>query len=93
MIYPKKEGGVLAFNSKFSAKSRPGRLRAYVGMSAGPVRFSKGVHHPGTEARRFSDLAAARGLREGTKKIVAELKAVIAARGVAKFYSGPGWGK
>jgi hypothetical protein len=94
-IVPRGEGYPLAFNSKFSAKSRPGRLRAYKGFSGPPVRFAMAVWHPGTEARRFSDLAAARGLREGIKRIKDELQAVIdgRARWAAHKYSGPGWGK
>jgi len=83
----------LAFNSKFSAKSRPGRLRAYVGFSGPPKRFAWLVWHPGNQARRFSDLAAARGLREGIKRITADLQKMIANRGKAVYYSGPGWGK
>jgi len=93
-IVPRGSGYPLRFNSVFSAKSRPGRLRAYVGKSRPPTRFAMAVWHPGTKARRFSDLAAARGLREGIKRITAELKALIDQRAAWRStrYTGAGWG-
>lgn len=78
MIFPKKAGGVLAFNSRFRAKSRPNSLRAYAGMSAGPVRFSRGVHHPGFPARNFTKLAIEKAYREGSKIVRAQLDRLIA---------------
>ena len=91
-IVPKTPGGVLAFNSQFSAKSRPGRLRAYVGSSCPPVRFAKAVMHPGIEPRRFSELATARALREGMKRINEEVGRWLAhVKGSTNMTPGPGW--
>ena len=52
-IYP-RAGGVLAFQGGFRAKTRPGSLRSGAGGRSGPTVFSKGVQHPGTEARNFT---------------------------------------
>ena len=80
MIFPKKPGGVLAFNSRFSAKSRPNSLKAYVGSSRGPVRFARGVHHPGFPARNYDKLAIEKAKREGSKIVKAQLERIIARR-------------
>jgi hypothetical protein len=48
-----KPGNVLAFPSVFRPKSQPGRQTSGAGFSGGPTRFSMGVNHPGTKARRF----------------------------------------
>jgi hypothetical protein len=80
IIAPKAAGGVLAFNSKFKAKSRPNSLRAYKGMSAGPVRFAAHVHHPGNAARNFTKLAFEKARRDGPRIIDAEIRALIAGR-------------
>lgn len=79
-IFPRREGGVLAFNSRFKAKSRPNSLRAYRGMSAGPTRFAAFVNHPGTEPRNFTKLAFERARRDGAKIVDAQIKALIAGR-------------
>ena len=80
VIAPKREGGVLAFNSRFKAKSRPNSLRAYKGMSAGPTRFAAVVHHPGFAARNFTKLAVERAERNGVKIVNEEIRALIAGR-------------
>jgi hypothetical protein len=56
MIYPKKEGGVLAFPGNFKPKTRVGVITSYKGYSGGATVFSKGVKHPGTQARGFSEI-------------------------------------
>ena len=56
IILPKKPGGVLAFRGVYKAKTTPGVLDAHGGGSSGPTIFSRGVIHPGTEARGFSEL-------------------------------------
>lgn len=48
-----KNANVLAFPSAFRPKSQPGRQTSGAGFKGGPTRFSMGVHHPGTKARRF----------------------------------------
>ena len=55
IIRPKKRGGVLAFPSSFSPKSKPGSLRARKGSSGGPTVFSREVRHPGTKPRKFTE--------------------------------------
>ena len=44
----------LMFPTKFSPKSRPGRLQAYAGSSGPPMAVAMEVHHPGTKARDFT---------------------------------------
>jgi len=48
-----KNASVLAFPSIFRPKSQPGRQTSGAGYKGGPTIFSMGVHHPGTQARRF----------------------------------------
>lgn len=58
LIFPKKEGGVLAFKSKYSARTAPiANENAGTGKSSGKTKFSKGVLHPGNEAREFTAYA------------------------------------
>lgn len=51
---------VLAFNEGYSAKTKPGFVGSYPGGSYGAKVFRPFVNHPGTEARRFSNLIAKR---------------------------------
>jgi hypothetical protein len=83
MIFPKKAGGRLRFNTRFSAKSRPNSLKAYVGMSAPPVRFAWGVHHPGNAPRNFDRLAAAKAERDGGKKVQDDIARLLAGKEAA----------
>ena len=69
-IAPKKPGGVLAFNSRFSPKSTPGSLQARRGSSGPPVAFARGVHHPGTKARKFDELASRQAQVEGSRIVL-----------------------
>ena len=75
-IVPKRPGGVLAFNSRFSPKSRPGSLQARRGFSGPPVRFSRGVRHPGTQARKFDELAKRQAQTEGSKKVLERINRI-----------------
>jgi len=79
-IFPKKPNGVLAFNADFGAKSRPRRLRAYAGHSRPPKVFTRGVYHPGIEARGFSELAVKRGQRDGVKLVLEDIERILRAR-------------
>lgn len=56
IITPKKPGGVLAFNSKFTPKTRVGQILSRAGGSSPPVRFATRVNHPGTKGRKQSEL-------------------------------------
>ena len=55
VIRPKRPGGMLAFASAFSPKTKPRVLSSGAGH-VGPVdTFRQEVQHPGTEAREFVD--------------------------------------
>lgn len=55
LIFPKKPGGKLAFQSNYSARTAPiANSKAGTGKSSGKTIFSEGVLHPGTEARDFT---------------------------------------
>lgn len=51
LIRPKRAGGRLAFRSGYRAKTTPGVLGSGGGGASGATVYSKGVRHPGTEAR------------------------------------------
>ena len=54
-IWPKRQGGVLAFASAFTPKTRPRTLSSGAGKR-GPVdTFRPYVQHPGTEAREYTE--------------------------------------
>lgn len=53
-ITPKKPGGVLAFPSKSTPKTKPGRLRSGYGRRGKTIVFAKKVMHPGIKPRDFS---------------------------------------
>lgn len=48
-----RNGGVLAFQSGYSAKTRRGLIGSATGGAFGATVFSRGVKHPGTQARDF----------------------------------------
>ena len=53
LIFPKKLGGVLAFPSAYTAKTKPRVIGSTTGGGSGPTVFAGYVEHPGTEAREF----------------------------------------
>ena len=53
LIFPKKPGGVLAFPSSYTAKTKPRVIGSTAGGSSGPIMVRPYVEHPGTEAREF----------------------------------------
>ena len=53
-ITPKRPGGVLAFPSVSTPKTKPGRLRSGYGRKGKTIVFAKKVMHPGIKPRRFS---------------------------------------
>ena len=53
IIRPKRPGGVLAFPSVSTPKTKPGRLRSGYGRKGKTIVFAREVHHPGTKARDF----------------------------------------
>lgn len=57
MIYP-RPGKTLSFKGNYRARTSPGSLRSGNAGSSGPTIFSKGVSHPGTEARGFTGQVA-----------------------------------
>lgn len=56
VIEPKTPGGVLAFQTGYQSKTVPGVIGSGPGGASGPTAFSRGVMHPGTEARGWSVL-------------------------------------
>lgn len=58
LIFPKRPGGALVFNSVYSARTAPiANPSAGTGKSSPPKVFSAGVLHPGNEARLFIDFS------------------------------------
>lgn len=56
IIMPKKPGGRLAFQSGYRAKTVPGTLKSFSGGKFGPKVVRPWVMHPGTKARRFTQM-------------------------------------
>jgi len=59
-IRPKRRGGVLAFPSRFRAKTKPSSLRSRRGFSGPPMAFSRGHHWPGIEPRNWTPMLSRR---------------------------------
>ena len=49
---------VLRFPSVFRPKTIPGQIVSLHGARGGDAVFSRGVHHPGTEARKWDEVIA-----------------------------------
>jgi hypothetical protein len=59
IIKPKKRGNVLAFaGGKYRAKTKPRVIGSTSGGASGAKVFAKEVHHPGTDAREFTETIA-----------------------------------
>jgi len=50
----------LVFQANYKAKTVVGTIASRPGGSFGPTVYSMGVEHPGTQARKFDDLIAAK---------------------------------
>lgn len=55
MIFP-VNAQRLRFQGGYSAKTQPGVIGSSASSTSGGVIYSKGVFHPGTKARRFSEV-------------------------------------
>lgn len=55
VILPKK-AKMLKFQTGYTAKTTPGVIGSVTGGATGSIVYSRGVMHPGTKARRFSEL-------------------------------------
>ena len=55
LIVPRRPLGTLAFQTGYSAKTRPGFIGSMAGGGTGGVAFAKFVQHPGTEGRHFEE--------------------------------------
>ena len=53
-ITPKRPGGVLAFPSVSTPKTKPGSLKSGAGRRGGSTVFTRKVMHPGIKPRNFS---------------------------------------
>jgi len=81
VILPKKEGGVLAFPSAYSAKTTPGIASSHAGGSSGETVFAKGVLHPGTEARKFDEIISKDWEKRFKSRLQEAMKRVAVASG------------
>lgn len=54
----------LAFKGGYKAKTSPGRIGSTSGGASGGWMFAKAVRHPGTKARNFSKVIAAKWSKE-----------------------------
>ena len=83
IIRPKKPGGMLAFASAFSPKTKPRVLGSTAGH-VGPVdTFRQEVQHPGTEAREFTKEIEKKWQPRFRQKMEAAMKDVAKASGHA----------
>jgi hypothetical protein len=77
-IRPKRAGGVLRFKAGgFKAKTKPGRIQSFKGSAGQKWISSKGVQHPGTEARGFSKDIGERMQKEITKEMKRAIKGMF----------------
>lgn len=65
----------LRFQSGYTAKTIPLAIRSRSGGASGATVFSRGVMHPGTEARKFSEVIAIRAHARFEKALKKRLKA------------------
>lgn len=72
----------LVFRSPFRAKTKAHTIASYQGFVGNQVNVLKEVHHPGTEAREFSETIAERWQPKVTKRVRDRLKAGIEAPGL-----------
>ena len=59
-----RRGKRLRFQTGYSAKTTPRVLGSTGGVASGPTVFSRGVRHPGTEAREFEETVTAKWERQ-----------------------------
>lgn len=78
-IIRSRRAKVLRFGSSYTAKTTPGVIGSSGGGSSGQA-FSRLVHHPGTEARRFSEI-----IQERRKKPFRQAMIKAMQRGAEKM--------
>lgn len=78
-ILPKRKGGRLRFfRTGFRPKSRVGYIASYAGATANAdLTYSKGVHHPGTKARKFSEKIVEKWRKEWAIRVRAAIKKAV----------------
>lgn len=76
-IMPKRPGGVLRFQSPFRAKTSPGSIGSGSGSTGGDTVFSRGVNHPGTKARNFTETIQKRIDKVKADVMQAEINKVV----------------
>lgn len=77
LIFPKKPGGKLRFQTGYSARTSPvANPNSGTGEASGKTVFSKGVMHPGTEAREFTGFYALEAQEQLTAEIKTRLRAI-----------------
>jgi hypothetical protein len=75
IIRPKQAGGVLVFHA--GGKSRGGSLKK---RNAGPLVFTKIVHHPGFKGRGYTKTEQAKVSKLGKQIFRAQIKAFTGTR-------------
>lgn len=78
IIRPKNKR--LRFGAGFSPKTTPGSLSSGAGSRSGPNVYARVVHHPGTQARNFSNLVGEHA-QELMEKTTTQQLAKAAANG------------
>lgn len=78
-ILPRRKGGRLRFfRSGFRPKSRVGYIASYAGATANAdLTYSKGVQHPGTRGRKFSEKIAEKWRKEWAIRVRAAIKKAV----------------
>jgi len=72
-----KPGGVLAFGTPYQPKTTPNRIGSTSGGRGNATVFSRGVEHPGTDARAFDAAIAARAQRTVPQTLQAAITAAV----------------
>jgi len=84
-IRPKKRGGKLAFPwggpGSYRAKTKPKTIASYPGGVTGDTTILPVVHHPGTEARQFSETIAKQWSKKFKARMEKALKEGVSASG------------
>lgn len=76
-IRPKNPGGVLAFQTGYTAKTVPRVIMSRQGGASGPTVTAKVVQHPGFPGRDFEDVIGEKWDREFPKQVATALLSAL----------------
>lgn len=77
-----KRAKVLAFQGGYAAKTRPGVIGSTAGGPSGGMQYAKEVHHPGTQARRFTKIIYAKWQKLVARRVQKAINAGVEAIGL-----------